>query len=206
MRSPNEYRFDQSALIGSRLILSEYIARNAVMLNQSKTLIERHVTLLLNTLFLFSVFMMIVLFILYWTVTSKQRKLARAERERDELRDQVRLDKKLCSLIATKAEGVYWIWDESEGNLILSEELKRWIGIRIERFDHLNDLLILLNMDQEEELREKIEEAIQSATPQSLSHTLIGADFKTKQLLHTIYPVLEASHRLLVGILVVEDD
>jgi hypothetical protein len=42
IKSPNIYMFDRKGLLNSRQILSEYIARHAVILHEKKTFFERY--------------------------------------------------------------------------------------------------------------------------------------------------------------------
>ncbi|MDD2267372.1 diguanylate cyclase [Sulfuricurvum sp.] len=61
IKSPNIYVFDQKALMQARLILSEYIARDSVILHGKRTFFEQHQQAILNgTFILFGVFLLYI--------------------------------------------------------------------------------------------------------------------------------------------------
>lgn len=68
VKSPNIYMFDHKALKDKRLILSEYIAHDAVILHKEKSLFERYYEIILDVMFitfvLFFVFIIAVIFIM----------------------------------------------------------------------------------------------------------------------------------------------
>jgi len=69
LKSPNIYMFDHDALKRSRLILSEYIARDALVLHKEKSVFERFHEAILDMMFiafvLFFVFTVAVIFIIH---------------------------------------------------------------------------------------------------------------------------------------------
>lgn len=68
VKSPNIYMFDHQALKDKRLILSEYIVHDAVILHKEKSFFERYYEMMLDAMFitfvLFFVFIVAVIFII----------------------------------------------------------------------------------------------------------------------------------------------
>jgi hypothetical protein len=74
-KSPNIYMFDAQALVHARLILSEYISRNAVVLHAKKTFFENNNNIIFNGLFILFVGFMIFTVIIYFIFKSKNSQL-----------------------------------------------------------------------------------------------------------------------------------
>lgn len=74
-RSPNIYMFDRRALMESRLILSEYIARDAVIAHEDKTFFETHQEDVLNAFFLFIILFLVFVVIVFFISMQKSKQL-----------------------------------------------------------------------------------------------------------------------------------
>lgn len=72
VNSPNVYMFDRKSLVQSRLILSAYISRNAVILNEDKTFFEKHQEGILNALFMMSVIFFFSLLLIFFIFRQKK--------------------------------------------------------------------------------------------------------------------------------------
>ncbi|MDO9208829.1 MAG: diguanylate cyclase [Sulfuricurvum sp.] len=79
VKSPNVYMFDHKALMESRLILSEYIARDAVILHDKKTFLERYQHIILNTFFIILVLFLLFLLIVFFIALQKNTQLKKLE-------------------------------------------------------------------------------------------------------------------------------
>lgn len=74
-QSPNVYMFDRRALMESRLILSEYIAREAVIIHEDKTFFEMHQADIMNAFFLFFILFLIFLVVIFFISLQKSKEL-----------------------------------------------------------------------------------------------------------------------------------
>jgi cbb3-type cytochrome oxidase subunit 3 len=74
-QSPNVYMFDRKALTESRLILSEYIARESVISHEDKTFFETHQEDILNAFFLFFILFLIFLVVIFFIFLQKRKEL-----------------------------------------------------------------------------------------------------------------------------------
>ncbi|MFH0708921.1 MAG: diguanylate cyclase [Pseudomonadota bacterium] len=104
IKSPNGYIFDRRALIESRLILSEYTARNAIILNEKKNFFEQHQEMILNTLFIVMTLFLIFLIIVYFVALQKKSHLHQVESELDECSTELLVLKEKLALMKQQYE------------------------------------------------------------------------------------------------------
>lgn len=84
VKSPNIYMFDQKSLMESRLVLSEYIARDAVIFHENKTFVERHQQDILNTVFIVFVLFFVLLVIGILLMLQKNTQIKNVESDLEE--------------------------------------------------------------------------------------------------------------------------
>lgn len=84
LKSPNTYMFDRHSLVESRLILSEYTARNAIVLCEDKTFFEKYQGVILNSMFIFFIFFFIFLIIVFFLFIQKNDQLKKLKKELDD--------------------------------------------------------------------------------------------------------------------------
>ncbi|MDP3292702.1 MAG: hypothetical protein Q8M43_11795, partial [Sulfuricurvum sp.] len=84
LKSPNTYMFDRHSLVESRLILSEYTARNAIVLYENKTFFEKYQGAILNSMFIFFIFFFIFLIIVFFLFIQKNDQLKKLKKELDD--------------------------------------------------------------------------------------------------------------------------
>lgn len=94
-KSPNVYMFDRKALMESRLILSEYIAHDSVILHEKKTFFERYQHNIMNTIFILFVFFLLFLLIVFLISLQKNAYIKRLEKELQVCSDEVENQKKI---------------------------------------------------------------------------------------------------------------
>lgn len=103
-KSPNVYMFDRQALMESRLILSEYIARDSLIVHEEKSFFERYQQNILNGAFILFVFFLLFLLIVFLISLQKNAYIKRLERELKECSDEVVLQKEKLTALETVDE------------------------------------------------------------------------------------------------------
>ncbi|OHE11087.1 MAG: hypothetical protein A3J96_00510 [Sulfurimonas sp. RIFOXYC2_FULL_36_7] len=84
LKSPNTYMFDRRSLLESRLILSEYSARNAIILHENKTFFEQYQEMILNAVFIFFIFFLLFMVIVFFIAVQKNDQLEKLKTELEE--------------------------------------------------------------------------------------------------------------------------
>lgn len=72
LKSPNVYMFDHKALVKSRLILSEYTARNAIMIGDDKPFFEKYQQIILNFMFIGLILFLLFIVAVYFIIAQKK--------------------------------------------------------------------------------------------------------------------------------------
>ena len=98
-KSPNVYMFDRSALMESRLILSEYIAHDSIILHEKKSFFERYQQNILNAIFILFIFFLLFLLIVFLISLQKHAHIKILEKELKECSDEVVLQKEKLTLL-----------------------------------------------------------------------------------------------------------
>jgi PAS domain S-box-containing protein len=75
LKNSNSYMFDRQALNKSKLILSEYTARNAVIINEDQSFFMRNQVLIQNLFYLFFIATILFFIVLYFVLKRKNRAL-----------------------------------------------------------------------------------------------------------------------------------
>lgn len=84
IKSPNTYMFDRHSLVDSRLILSEYTSRNAIILHENKTFFERYQEMILNGVFIFFILFLLFMVIVFFIAVQKNDQLNRLKADLEE--------------------------------------------------------------------------------------------------------------------------
>lgn len=99
VKSPNVYMFDRKGLMESRLILSEYIARDAVILHEKKSFIESYQQSILSIVFIVFILLLLLLVISFFIDAQKNAQIKKMEAELEECSDELAMIKEKLSLI-----------------------------------------------------------------------------------------------------------
>jgi len=89
VKSPNTYMFDRDSLVRSRLILSEYTARDAIILHEEKTFFERYQETILNGVFIFFIFFLLFMVIVFFIAVQKNDQLKKLQSDLEERSDEL---------------------------------------------------------------------------------------------------------------------
>lgn len=81
IKSPNVYMFNRHEVMKARLILSEYTARNAIILNEKENFFEKYQHLILNAVFILFILFLLFLISVYFIAAQKKAHLQTVEGE-----------------------------------------------------------------------------------------------------------------------------
>jgi hypothetical protein len=203
LKSPNVYMFNSKELVNSRIILSEYIARNATFVAQNETFIEKNRALLLNILtiaLIFSIFGAIVIFALQGKRYSKQVK------KLQELKNTVatlNLQEQFIDNLLSFNDVGYWKLNLKTNELFVSKELYNILEIKDNIYkDDSNLLTYFIHLDDKQLFKEKLNLAKESKSSVKFNHRVVTSNnivLKATHFIYTQYLNDEAS--LLIGII-----
>jgi hypothetical protein len=99
LKSPNVYMFDRNELVKSRLILSTYTARNAIILHEKKDFFEKYQQIILNTAFILFILFPIFIIVIYFIFMQKNAYLREMEVSLEESSSELSMIKNKLALI-----------------------------------------------------------------------------------------------------------
>jgi hypothetical protein len=89
IKSPNVYMFDRKGLLESRLVLSEYIARHAVIFHEKRTFFERYQQTILSAVFILFVLFIVFLIVNFMIISQKNTQIKKIGLELEECSDEL---------------------------------------------------------------------------------------------------------------------
>jgi hypothetical protein len=81
--------FDRKGLLNSRQILSEYIARHAVILHEKKTFFERYQQTILSVIFILFILFIVLLFVNFLIILQKNAQIEKMKLDLDRCSDEL---------------------------------------------------------------------------------------------------------------------
>jgi len=104
LKSPNVYMFDHNELVKSRLILSAYTARNAIILHKDKSFIEKYQQMILNTAFILFILFPVFSIVVYFIFMQKNARVREMETALEESSSELVMVKNKLALIEESYE------------------------------------------------------------------------------------------------------
>ncbi len=203
LKSPNVYMFNSKELINARVILSEYIARDAIFLGKNQDFIEKNQSLLLNILtiaFVLSIFGAITIFALQRKRCAKQSaKLHLLENIRVELHSKEHF---ITHLLPLNRVG-YWKYNLLTNELFLSQELLNILEITDNTYKEDSKFLsYFVHLEDKQLFEEKMNFAKESQTTLQFNHRIVSCNKYILHVTHHIYTEF-SNHKpsLLIGIM-----
>lgn len=176
VKSPNIYIFDRNELIASRLILSEYTARNATILHRDKSFVEKYQDALMNILFILSIAFLIYLVMTYLIFREKKRQLVTLENQCEDLYSESYKFKTLFSFLEKNFQFGYWEWSIADEHIVYSEGLIKILNLNNGEATGIDFLLLSIYPSDKALVESMIQEAIFTLSSQSYRHKMVGQD------------------------------
>lgn len=128
--SANSYIFDREALLDSRIILSEYITRNALILNEKKSFMQRYEEYILSVIFTLFILFVIFMIVVFFVSREKKSELEETKKSLINLQNDLKANSELIVNIETIERILYWeiniqtnrISFLDYGNLLLADQ------------------------------------------------------------------------------------
>ncbi|OHE08736.1 MAG: hypothetical protein A2513_01840 [Sulfurimonas sp. RIFOXYD12_FULL_33_39] len=107
----NTYIFNKKALFDSKLFLSEYISRDAIIINEENTFYIKYQKQILNVFFIFLVVSLISLTLIYFISREKKYKLQNSINKLKKYKHDALKKRKIISNIQNILNSIYWEYD-----------------------------------------------------------------------------------------------
>lgn len=186
VKSPNVYMFDRDALIRSRIILSEYTARNAILLHKEKKFYDKYQQVILNTTFLSSIGILVIFVVVYFVISEKNRALNKIKTKFAHLSKLHSNTKERWALIEKNYAIGYWEYNKKEDYVLFSEGLLDILKTDEAVESHLEGLLSYVHPKDKKEVQETIDDALKSSLFKSIRHKVVYEEGSIKTVVHQI--------------------
>lgn len=207
LKSPNIYMFNSKELTNSRIILSEYIARDAVMIGKDDDFIEQNKSILLNILITTIIVLLFAAVSIYALQRGRYLKVLKKLEKLDFLRMKIYTRDRLIKNAFSLANMCYWRFDTKNDKLFVSQELLDVLAIDnniykddsklLDYFIHLNDKAMFHKM---------LSDVKTSVAPLTFTHNMVTSDNRVLNVTHTLYAehIKKDSSIIIIGIIKVE--
>lgn len=173
-KSPNVYMFDHHALTRSRIILSEYTARNAIVLHEEENFINRNKEIVLNVLFVIAVIFMAYLVLSFFLFLEKRSRIRQLEKEIDLLSyDKEKED----DILLTLQEGFrigWWEYDVQSGAVYCSDPMCDILQIDRDEIDGIESLMLMIHPGDQTRIESIVRDAAKQHLAQKSRHKIIA--------------------------------
>ncbi len=182
IHSPNIYLFSAKELTNSRIILSNYIERKAIIVDKDKNFLEKNLSLLLN---IFTLIVLILIFIgiaLYALQRKKYLTQKKELRKIDSLRNKLYIKDQLLHNTFELSNIGYWRLDTLNDTLFVSQKLLN--TLQIDALIYKDDSKLLeyfVHQDDRELFLKKLQEVKLSHEPLIFEHKMVTS---RKSVLH----------------------
>lgn len=199
VKSPNVYMFDRNAMMKSRVILSEYTARNAIILYPEKSFLEDNQDLLINVAFLLFVAFVMFAVAVYFVLMEKKNRFAVLQSAFDDLSTESYKIKEMISQLEKNFHLGYWEWDSASDRLVCSAGLADILQIDTIEERGMEAFLFSVYPGDKERVEEMIADALKSFSTPPIEHRIIRGDGNIVSLVHTVRIVEEGGFKKAVG-------
>lgn len=201
-KSPNIYMFDRKALIRSRLVLSEYTARNATMLYPEKSFFDLYQNLLVNVMFILFLLLLIFSVFAFFLFREKNRQIEFHKHDCAEFRA---LAAKLQNLFGMAENGFgfgYWQWELGEGTVVCSDGLGKILGADSGDVRDIETMMLSIYPADKSMFHATIKEVIETRSVRKFHHKIVAQDGNVESVLHQISPIVngEGEIKILIGL------
>lgn len=206
VKSPNLYMFDYQALVNARIILSEYTARNAVILHKKKTFLETYENEIFSVAFIVSVIALIVLITAYYALRGMKQETGRLQELLDRESGQLQGIKHRAFVSETTFQTGFWEWTPETGHLNISEGVKSLLRLPHDSGSSLDELVGMVHPGDQKNVEETIEEVMRIHGSNVLVHKVVTTTGEVKTVRHTLCYRVDQEERKekLIGMVQVE--
>lgn len=208
VKSPNVYMFDHNALVDARLVLSEYIARNAIILHGEQTFFERYSNEILSFIFTIMVAMALALAVALFMNIDLKRKINLLKQKSDRSSVELHTIRRRITFEEEAFGAGYWEWDMVSEEISLSEGIKSIMGLVNDSGYKMVELIGMVHPKDRKNVEEAIEKVLTSHTPIVIEHKIVSTNEKVYTVHHSLcYRIDTVGEKgKIVGMVLVENE
>jgi len=190
LKSPNVYIFNSKEISDARVILSEYISRDAEIVGNDQNFIDKNKSLLLNiaaVLIAILLFTITLLYVFFKKAQSSQIKIVHNQ-ELETLKQKLNAKDEFINKIISLGDIGYWRLDMQNNQLFLSPSLSDTLSIDSGIYKNDLDVLSYFVHENDKELYEKnLQEVKENQKSLTFEHKMVTSEKKLFNVKHLIY-------------------
>lgn len=204
----NVYIFDATELVQARILLSEYIRRSSIIINQQKDFIDRNKLIILEIL---TIIFLVIIFALTVTYAIQRKKHSIQMQkilEMNELKNKLEIQENLLHHITKEENLAFWSLDLQSDALYLSQELIDKLQIEIDIYKDDKDLMsYFIHFNDKKLFFQKIKEIQEIKTHLYFHHQMINSHNELFGVKHILYyeTLHDGSSSKIIGVLKFEE-
>lgn len=200
-KSPNIYMFDRRAVLQSRIVLSEYVARNATILYPEKSFFDRYQPILLNTLFVLFVALLIFIVFSFFLFLEKNRQIEALNSDFDNLLLEKNRLNELFLIAEDNLNIGCWQWKINEDTITYSEGFRKIFGIDVNEEIDFENFMLSVYPAHKTLVQSMIKEVLDTHSDRTFHHKIVCKNGNILPLIHSITPFRndEGATETLVG-------
>ncbi|WP_373002447.1 ABC transporter substrate-binding protein [Sulfurimonas sp.] len=205
-KGSNEYFFNAKELIDSRIILSEYIARDSTLVDHNGDSIDSKKSMFLN---IFTVVFIVLFFgvvALFAIERKKYKRQAKKMSRLENLKSKLYAKDQFINNLLSFDDMAYWRLDTIKDELYVSKELLSFLGIDNNIYkDDPNVLTYFIHSNDKKLFGENMSEVKKSKKSITFSHRFVTSNKAVLNVTHKIYTeYINHTASLILGIVKIE--
>ncbi|MBU0721722.1 diguanylate cyclase [bacterium] len=205
--SPNLYLFDSKELTESRIILSEYISRNATIIGKDKGFIEKNTSVLLNILVTLLFILAVGMILMYAIQRKKCSQRSNSVQEIENLKSKLSSKDQFINNIFSIVAIGYWKLNTQTEELFVSQSLLERLVIDNAIYkDDVNLLSYFIHENDKKLFLENVNQAKETKKTLTFKHKIVSSKKEVFNVTHIMYTeYINHAPSLLIGIIKFEN-
>ncbi len=204
IKSPNIYMFNSKELVNSRIVLSEYISREATIIGKDEYFLEKNKAMIFNFFIIILIILIFGIVAIYAVQKKKYFSQAIKLEELNNIKAKLHEKEQLLENIISFDNIGYWNLDINKDKLFVSKKLLEILGVDYSSYKDDSKLLSYF-MDSKDKniFNEKLSKVQKENEPLIFSHKVITSNKTVLNVTHCIYTenILDGVSSVVVGIM-----
>ena len=203
VKNPNLYMFNSKELVNSRIILSQYISRDAIIIGKNKDFIDENHSTILNILTIITIILIFIIITMYTIFKKNSNQVSQAliEKKIHTIKSKLNSKDQFINNIIRFGDIAYWNIDTKTNELFLSQRLLEILSIDTLIYENDSEALSYFIHENDKKLFHKsILEIKKNKKSVEFKHKMVSSDkklFNVNHIIYTEYIGDEASSQIL---------
>jgi hypothetical protein len=188
LKKSSAYYFNSKEITASRIILSNYIARDAKILDKDNSSIIDRKSLMLNLFTILLILLLMTFFIVYAVKTKKYNQLSKKLKYLKSIKSKLRAKNQLVDYMLSFNNMGYWKLNLKDNKMSVSQELLKMFDIDSDLYKDDSELIsYFVHANDKKLFNDNLYYAKESGESIVFKHRFISSNKTTFDVTHTVY-------------------